>query len=119
MSLDTKKCKSKLLNEKEGLEKELATVGRKNPENPIDWEPMPENQDTLRSDTSEVADKLESFEENVAIMRQLEARLAEIKDALERIAEDTYGHCASCGAEIEGDRLNANPAARTCKNHLK
>lgn len=119
MSRDTKKFKSKLLDEKENLEKELATVGRRNPDNPSDWEPMPENQDALRSDASEVADKLESFEENVAIVRQFEARLAEVKDALEHIAEDTYGHCASCGAAIEEDRLEANPAARTCKSHLK
>ena len=39
-------------------------------------------------------------------------------DALERIEKGTYGICEVGNEEIEEDRLNANPAARTCKAHL-
>lgn len=110
--------KSKLLAEKELVEKELATVGRQNPTRAGDWEPVAAVDDRP-AERDEVADKLESFEENVAIVRQLEARLAEIKDALEHIENGNYGYCVSCKKEIEPERLNANPAATTCKAHLK
>lgn len=118
MILDPTPFKKKLLAEKDELEKELATAGRRNPDNPRDWEATPEDRDTPVVSRDEVADKLESFEENVAIVRQLEARLAEVRDALERIENGNFGHCTSCGAVIETERLHANPAAKTCKAHL-
>lgn len=119
MTFDPMPFRKKLLAEKDSLEAELATVGRRNPQNPKDWEPTPENLDTLASDRDEVADRFESFEENVALTRQLEARLAEVSDALERIESGSYGRCTECGAVIETDRLNVNPAAQTCKAHLR
>lgn len=119
MTLDPTPFKKELLTEKDELENELATVARRNPQNPADWEATPEDRNVSTAARDEVADKLESFEENIAIVRQLETRLAEIKDALERIENGTYGHCTTCGKEIEEERLAANPAAKTCKQHLK
>lgn len=40
--------------------------------------------------------------------------LREIDDALQRMAEGRYGICATCGGEIEDDRLRAVPEARLC-----
>ncbi|MEK7208234.1 MAG: TraR/DksA C4-type zinc finger protein [Patescibacteria group bacterium] len=117
--MDTRISTEKLLAEKDELEKELATVGRRNPANPADWEPVPADTDTAPSDRDEVAEKLETFEENIAIVRQLEARLEEVKTALGRIEHGTYGHCVACRGEIEPERLLANPAAATCKEHMK
>lgn len=118
MTIDTNAFKKKLLDEKELVEKELGTVGRRNPENATDWEPVaPEDERPVERD--EVADKLESFEENVALVRQLESRLGEITVALQKIMDGTYGTCSVCGKEIERERLDANPAATTCKTHLK
>lgn len=119
MVIDTSNFKKKLLAEKDELENELATVARKNPSNAADWEPVPAERGELVASRDETADKIESFEENVAIARQLEARLAEVRDALERIENGNFGHCAACGKEIETKRLLANPAAQTCKSHLK
>lgn len=119
MTTDTTPFKKKLLEEKGVLEDELATVARKNPNNPKDWEPVPDAREEIPAARDDTADKIESFEENVAITRQLEARLAEVRDALERIENGNYGRCISCGTAIETDRLNANPAAQTCKQHLK
>lgn len=119
MATDTSNLKKKLLAEKDGLENELATVARKNPSNADDWEPAPAEREELVVSRDETADKIESFEENVAITRQLEARLAEVRDALERIENGGFGHCATCGKEIESERLLANPAAQTCKQHLR
>jgi RNA polymerase-binding transcription factor DksA len=30
----------------------------------------------------------------------------------------SYGKCEVCGKAIEADRLEANPAAPTCKEHM-
>ncbi len=120
MIADTNKFKKKLVEEKELVEKELATVGRRNPENAADWEPTAGAVEEERpAERDEVADKLESFEENVAIVRQLESRLGEINAALNGIRNGTYGICSACGKEIEAVRLEANPAALTCKAHIK
>lgn len=115
--MNTHAYKSKLLSEKGLVEKELASVGRRSPTQAGDWEPVAAVEERP-AERDEVADKLESFEENVALVRHLEARLAEIRDALERIENGSYGHCISCKKEIEADRLGANPAATTCKQHL-
>ncbi len=40
--------------------------------------------------------------------------LAEIDDALDRIAGGTYGICAACGRPIGEERLHAVPWARLC-----
>jgi DnaK suppressor protein len=37
-----------------------------------------------------------------------------IKEALERIAEGTYGYCQECGEKISKKRLDAVPWARHC-----
>lgn len=48
------------------------------------------------------------------LVRQAEARLAEIEGALARVADGTYGVCTVCGRPIPPDRLDARPAAATC-----
>lgn len=49
-----------------------------------------------------------------SLIRQVEAHLAEIDEALARVAAGTYGVCASCGQPIPAGRLEARPSARTC-----
>jgi len=117
--MDTAKYKEKLESEKTKLEGELKTVGRINPNNPADWEPVPGGDNgNLRADRNEAADKIEQFEENSAILKELEIRYNNVTSALKKIEEGTYGVCEVSGAQIEEDRLEANPAARTCKKHL-
>ena len=48
------------------------------------------------------------------LIRQVEGHLAEIDDALARVADGTYGVCVSCGLPIPAGRLEARPSARTC-----
>lgn len=116
MTIDTQTFKKRLEEEKALVETELATVGRRSPDTPGDWEPTADTDDRP-ADRDEVADKIEAFEDNVAIVRQLESRLGEINAALKSAEAGTYGICSVCGKEIEADRLNANPAAGTCKSH--
>lgn len=110
--------KTKLETELSLLEKELQTVGRVNPENKDDWQPTPAVMDALSADENEVADTIEEFEDNTAILKQLETRLHEVKKALEKIENNAFGKCEVCGAEIETDRLEVNPAAATCTLHM-
>ena len=51
-------------------------------------------------------------------MEGLELFKIVILKALEKIEKGEYGTCEVCAAEIEEDRLEANPSARTCKAHV-
>lgn len=113
---DSSIYKTRLEEEKARLEAEMATIARRNPANPNDWEAMAAEEGS--ADPSLQADKLDHFQENVAILEELEARYADVQDALGRIASGTYGLCEVSGEEIEADRLEADPAARTCKAHM-
>ncbi len=117
--MDTVKYKKKLETEKTTLENELKTVGRINPDNPRDWEPVPgDNGGGLKADRNEAADKVEQFEENSAILKELETRYNNVLLALKKIESGTYGVCEVSRERIEEDRLEANPSARTCKTHI-
>jgi DnaK suppressor protein len=41
-------------------------------------------------------------------------KLAQIDDALEKIADETHGICEECGCDIPKKRLNVLPFARCC-----
>jgi RNA polymerase-binding transcription factor DksA len=110
--------KQKLEAERAKLEAELATVGRVNPDNPNDWEPIPSDPGMRESDPNDKADMIEDYETNTAILKQLEIQLHDVKDALAKIEAGTYGICEVSGKPIEEGRLNANPAARTCMEHM-
>jgi len=110
--------KEKLLAEKEKLEAELKTVGRINPDNPADWEPTPVDPGEREFDPNDRADKIEDYENNTAILKQLEIQHTDVIDALAKIENKTYGICEVSGEPIEEGRLQANPAARTCMQHM-
>ena len=118
--MDTAHYKEKLEAELKTVEGELKTVGVQNPENSADWQPKEVVMDTATpmADANEAADKIEEYEENQSIDKALQARYNNIKLALKKIADGTYGVCEVGGEQIEEDRLEANPAARTCKDHM-
>ena len=118
MGKNTEQFKKRLESEKNLLEKELGMLGRKNPENPNDWEALPpETESEGEPDKNIAADMVEGFEKTVSVQGELEQRLSEIKEALKRIGDGTYGICKVCNKEIEEERLLANPAATTCIEH--
>lgn len=43
-----------------------------------------------------------------------ERRLQQVRAALARIDDDTYGDCLRCGEPVEDRRLDADPAATLC-----
>ena len=116
--MNTEYFKIKLEQELARLETELRSVGRINPSNPSDWEAVPADINADSADDSEVADSIEEFENNTAILKELEIQYNDVKSALDKIEKGTYGICEVSGEKIEEDRLEANPTARTCKKHM-
>ena len=53
-------------------------------------------------------------ERDLSLLEQVEAELADVEHALERLEEGTYGTCEACGKPIGDERLEAVPAARFC-----
>lgn len=105
-----------LLEEKALLEHELGEFAVENPKLPGDWnakfpEPLSGGPSASHASEDERADLREEYESELAQEHTLELRLREVARALKRIAEGTYGACASCGKPISDERLRANPAA--------
>ncbi len=118
--LDKKKIqeiKEKLEKEKEMLLSQLRDIGKLNPET-NEWEAIPEERDSRDSDQNDMADRFEDFESRSVMTKTLESRLNDILSALEGIKKGGFGKCEVCKGEIEADRMEVNPAARTCKKHL-
>ena len=112
--MDTSHFKQKLADEKARLESELGAIAKRDPQNPADWNAMTDEIDSeISADKNDRADAIEDLEENTSIANELEARLKDVNDALERIEAGTYGKDEVTGEEIPADRLEANPAART------
>jgi RNA polymerase-binding transcription factor DksA len=118
MTKDIQTLKKNLEAEKDVLETSLANVGVQNPDNPEDWEGKADQVDEETADPNDAADNIEEYEANSAVTTELEDRLEEVNGALARIESGSFGTCSVCHKEIEDDRLHANPAAETCKEHM-
>src|SRR5436190_1327513 len=118
MNLDLNHFNQKLTAEKTEIETELARISRVNPLNPAGREITPTGETDGTEFRDEVADHLEEMAEREAVEEDLAGRLKSVNAALARLAAGTYGVCEIGGEPIEGERLEANPAARTCKQHL-
>jgi len=71
----------------------------------------------LGSSNEDNAMEFETFEENLALAKTAKADLKELKRALKRIEDGTYGICQKCKQPIEIGRLKAYPAAQFCVTH--
>lgn len=117
--LETHKYQAALTAELATITVELEGLGVHNPAVKEDWIPTPVDVETTEADPNIVADRSEDWNERRGVLDALETRYNNINRALEKIAAGTYGICEISGSPIETDRLDANPAARTCKAHLE
>lgn len=115
--MNTNKFKDTLVAEQALLEGELSNIARFNTETNV-WEATPNTDMMHESDDNDAADRFEDFEERTSMLHTLQARLTDVKDALIKIENGTFGICEVSGEKIEMDRLEANPAARTNKAHM-
>ncbi|OGJ10331.1 hypothetical protein A2456_00990 [Candidatus Nomurabacteria bacterium RIFOXYC2_FULL_36_19] len=116
--LDKKKIKEKLETERDVLLEELRDMGKLNTDTG-EWEATPEVLDAPEADQNDMADRFEDFEARSSMIKTLEPRLNNILRALKGLNRESFGKCEVCKKTIEMDRLEINPAARTCKEHLK
>lgn len=115
---DLTKYEAKLLVEQSKLNAELSNIGTFNTET-SQWEAMPSSQDGPEADVVDLADRIEDYESRSEMVKTLSKRLVDIDAALEKISSGVgYGICEISGEKIEEARLDANPAARTCKHHI-
>lgn len=70
----------------------------------------------LDADSSEQAIDLADDEALAGIDEVLRHEIRDIRAALLRLENDTYGTCAACGADINPERLQALPTATRCIN---
>ena len=68
----------------------------------------------LEADSSDQAIDLADDEALEGVDDVLRAEIGQIRQALVRIENGTYGACAMCGAEISHERLIARPVATRC-----
>jgi DnaK suppressor protein len=70
----------------------------------------------LDADSSEQAIDLADDEALSGIDDVLRREIHEIREALLRIENGTYGTCATCGSDIRPERLKVLPTATRCIN---
>ncbi len=112
--MNTDTYKNKLLEEKAVLEGELANVAIKHTDSGV-WVAVPEAETYAEADENDKADRAEEYEARTALVNTLTERLGDILISLANIEAGSFGTCYGCGMQIEEDRLEANPAAQTCK----
>lgn len=114
------KYKAKLEKEKKLLEEELKSMGQLDKETG-DWEATTDaeikNQEV--PDEGDMAERTENYEERSSSLSTLESRLSDINHALSLIETGDYGFCEICKNKISEERLEANPSARTCEDHME
>jgi DnaK suppressor protein len=53
----------------------------------------------------------------LGLLESVEAQIAEVGAARDRVRMSTYGLCEHCGQAIAAERLDAQPLARSCTAH--
>lgn len=98
---------------KGALEEELVAVERQ-----LEEHGSPADSETVEVDVDEgFADSAHATAERsqtLAIVEQLHEHRLEIKAALVRMEDGTYGKCENCGQDIPFERLEARPASTLC-----
>lgn len=104
MALDLEEYRSKLLEERDRIGRELGNIMDSTGPATDDRQITAANAPVI-SEVKDVEAKVKDIKSN---------RLDQIGAALLAIDDGTYGKCITCGKEIDPRRLDAEPAALTC-----
>jgi DnaK suppressor protein len=104
--------KEKLETEKKSIQTELESFASKDPNSKDNWDTRYPNRED--GDKDDEADEVGEYENMLSVEHNLEVRLRDINSALEKIEKGGYGICENCGKEIDQERLQALPEAKTC-----
>lgn len=114
--MNLENIKTKLLKEKKLLEEELSSFAQKDPKIKGNWESRFPSFGDERTEQDENIEEVQEYETELGVEYVLETRLQNINSALEKIESGKYGICEKCGKNIETERLEIEPSART---HVK
>jgi RNA polymerase-binding transcription factor DksA len=111
--------KKRLEDEQELTESELKSLGHLDPSVEGVWDATPGEIDDTATEPDELADRIEDLEGNEGQLREIETHWRNIKRALGKVEDGSFGICEVNGEMIEEHRLEVNPSARTCKAHME
>ena len=100
-----------LLAEQAALEEELADHGKLEDN---DWEGSSDSEDE-EADPVDVADNIEELVTNVPMVEELKRRHKEIKVALQKMEDTTYGTCDVCGDDIPLAKTRSQSCSRNMR----
>ena len=112
-AIDTPHFRDLLLEERGRVERALAGLRDEHPGS-LEDEGEEVNGSLDTEDMAETASITLGREIDYSLGENSQTVLAEIKAALQRIEDGTYGTCANCGKEIAVGRLEAHPWASLC-----
>ncbi len=108
--------KEKLLTEKKRLEEKLGKFAKKSStqggQYATQWEDYGDDED---ENAAEVA----AYSDSLGLEQTFESELQEVLAALQRIEDDTYGTCTSCGNPIDEKRLLVRPQSGLCMDCME
>jgi DnaK suppressor protein len=102
--MNTEPFKQRLLDKERELVEEMARLG----------DEARDSGETEVRDSTDDATFAQSTSEALEEDALASQTLAEVRDALKRIEDGTYGKCTACGRQIEAHRLEAVPWAAYC-----
>ena len=95
-----------LEREKDALSRQLGDLGA-----PVDSTEVDMSVDEGFADSGQAtAERSQAL----TLIEQLHGTYEEVKQALERLEQGTFGKCENCGRDIPFERLEALPTARLC-----
>ena len=114
---DIERYKDELEQERAMLLREISAFAVPNPAVKGDW--IPGDRESFSNKREGLQKESVQEQKNFAATHDLEIRLSNVTRALKKIKDGngTFGICELSGNPIEKERLDSNPAARTCIAH--
>lgn len=82
----------------------------------IDEEKKNRQRKATNPDRSDLAQSYDARQRKLAMLARLENQLTQVREALSRVDNGTYGTCENCGESILPARLQVMPQATLCIN---
>lgn len=107
-----KEIQNRLLEERKEIEEQLKKIAQPGQTND-DW-----NTNFPKFDggnLEEACDEVEAYATLLSISEELEKKLKDIDNALDKIKKGAFGLCENCNQKISQERLKIYPTARLCR----
>jgi RNA polymerase-binding protein DksA len=112
--MNTKRARQLLQERRTELTK---LVGVATEQGSLDEEQRVSTGEIPSTDTADLATDTLEREVDLSVREGLEAAVADVERALERLDNGRYGVCLQCGRPIDDERLEARPEAEYCVEH--